>query len=590
MKRLRVFNTTGICVLFLVFSSLDTNAAAINFLGQLDAVQVDNSGGIYSGIPIGTNFSGFSGDATAKGKDVYSGVDQLNSVQSPATATPVISGKFSGTWYDPTHDGEGYLIEILDGNSAVVYWFTYDKNGDQVWIFGVGAITGNTISITDALITNGGVFGPGFNPASVVRNTWGSLSFTFSDCNNAVVNYDGPPEFGSGILILQRLTSIAGLSCDQAPQVENQDAGFGRITGLWYDPTHDGEGYLIEILDENRALIYWFTYDSNGNQAWIIGVGTVNGRTITIESSIFTIGGVFGPDFDPNSVERLEWGRITFGFASCSLGTVRYESSAGFGSGTLELIRLTSIDDYICNILPNIDSTFDAKPMLSVVATSLDFGEVLIGNSRDLSFTVTNDGDATLTGSSAVSPPFSIFSEDSFSLAVGESQLVTIRFSPTSMGSFNGSVSISSNGGSASVSLFGIGDNNGCVDVSGNWRASETVTVTCVANGENETAMESGIGTVFIDQNGCDISYTPPMTNTPRTGTLDGNKIELSGSFVIPLISDVTFNNNIVLVKGLVEGNQIILNGTGNADGRGGGISFSCNGNSSATLTKLNSN
>ena len=41
-----------------------------------------------------------------------------------------------------------------------------------------------------------------------------------------------------------------------------------RYSGSWFDPTHDGEGYVVEVLDDNRATVYWFTYDSEGNERW----------------------------------------------------------------------------------------------------------------------------------------------------------------------------------------------------------------------------------------------------------------------------------------------------------------------------------
>ena len=66
-----------------------------------------------------------------------------------------------------------------------------------------------------------------------------------------------------------------------------------------------------------------------------------------------------------------------------------------------------------------------------------------------------------LTGTVSTSAPFSILSGVAFSLNAGESQMVTVRFSPTSPGAFNGSASIMSNGGTASVSLSGMGLSRG---------------------------------------------------------------------------------------------------------------------------------
>lgn len=67
-----VFWTTLVC------SQLASNAsaAAINFTGQLDVVQINN-GGIYSATPLGTTFTGVIDDVTAAG-DIDDGTTQLS--------------------------------------------------------------------------------------------------------------------------------------------------------------------------------------------------------------------------------------------------------------------------------------------------------------------------------------------------------------------------------------------------------------------------------------------------------------------------------------------------------------------------------
>ena len=39
---------------------------------------------------------------------------------------------------DPANDGEGFLIEILAGGRAVMYWFTFDEDGEQAWYLAAG--------------------------------------------------------------------------------------------------------------------------------------------------------------------------------------------------------------------------------------------------------------------------------------------------------------------------------------------------------------------------------------------------------------------------------------------------------------------
>ncbi|HFD11335.1 MAG TPA: hypothetical protein ENJ32_02530 [Crenotrichaceae bacterium] len=232
-----------------------------------------------------------------------------------------------------------------------VTWYTYEQTGQQAWIVGIGTITGNTITVTEAINTHGGIFGSAFNPADVVRETWDTIVMTFNACNNATVNYTGPALFGSGTLNLQRLASISGLDCNQGAST-SESTSLAKISGSWYDPSHNGEGYVIQILENNQAIVYWYTYDQSGNQTWITGIGQVQGHKIIVDDTIFTEGGIFGSGFNPDSVLRKDWGSISFDFSSCNTGVASYQSTAGFGSGQLNLVRLTSIEDYRCETLP----------------------------------------------------------------------------------------------------------------------------------------------------------------------------------------------------------------------------------------------
>jgi hypothetical protein len=47
----------------------------------------------------------------------------------------------------------------------------------------------------------------------------------------------------------------------------------GRLSGSWYDPTHSGEGYVLEVLADQRALVYWFSFDGQGQRRWFFGTG-----------------------------------------------------------------------------------------------------------------------------------------------------------------------------------------------------------------------------------------------------------------------------------------------------------------------------
>jgi Tol biopolymer transport system component len=95
--------------------------------------------------------------------------------------------------------------------------------------------------------------------------------------------------------------------------------------------------------------------------------------------------------------------------------------------------------------------------VLAVSPSALDFSGVNVGSSKDLSFTVQNTGGGTLTGSASTSAPFSIVGANSFNLAANQSTDITVRFSPTSEATFNGNANFTSNGGSISPTVMGIG-------------------------------------------------------------------------------------------------------------------------------------
>ena len=97
-----------------------------------------------------------------------------------------------------------------------------------------------------------------------------------------------------------------------------------------------------------------------------------------------------------------------------------------------------------------------ATPSISVSPSSLDFGGVNVGASANRTITVQNVGGGVLTGNATTNDPFVIVSGGSYSLSAGQSQTVTVRFSPASAGIFEGNVSFSGGDGT-SATLTGIG-------------------------------------------------------------------------------------------------------------------------------------
>ena len=250
----------------------------------------------------------------------------------------------SSSWFDPTHDGEGFILEMLANNGAVLYWFTFDENGEQDWYVAFGEVLGNRIVFPSLVRVSGGEFGPGFDPSKITEDVVGSASFIWTGCDQGDMSYQIGNQHGRMQIV--RITRLMGLDCETPLVATIREEAF--LSGSWFDPTHAGEGYILEVLEDSRVVVYWFSYGPDGNRRWFFGLGEIREDKLVFDNMLTSSGGIFGPDFDPQTVETKPWGSLELNL-TCEGGTATYSSiEEGFGSGTLNVTRLTNIDTLPC--------------------------------------------------------------------------------------------------------------------------------------------------------------------------------------------------------------------------------------------------
>ena len=140
-------------------------------------------------------------------------------IEVPLTATSVEPGTafgfgdyMSASFYDPLHQGEGYLIEVLSGGAVLIYWFSYDETGAQRWFVGLGQADADGFYVAELYVSEGGIFGPQFKPEEVLYTLVGSLWISFDSCGFGIASYLVDGRYGTQQI--QRLTQLAGLSCE----------------------------------------------------------------------------------------------------------------------------------------------------------------------------------------------------------------------------------------------------------------------------------------------------------------------------------------------------------------------------------------
>ena len=123
-------------------------------------------------------------------------------------------------------------------------------------------------------------------------------------------------------------------------------------------------------------------------------------------------------------------------------------------------------------------------------------------------------------------------------------------------------------------------------DISGLWYFTNTGTITISGGGQSDTQDINGTGTLNINQDGQNVSWVEPSTNTLRSGTFNGTNIQVSGDFIVPLAEGVVIIENLYEAEGTIsqDGNTINLNGNGTAKFIYEGVTFSVEGNDEAVF------
>lgn len=137
-------------------------------------------------------------------------------------------------------------------------------------------------------------------------------------------------------------------------------------------------------------------------------------------------------------------------------GEVVASRIVGLSAGTTYFARVTAVDATGNESACSTSASGMAQVDFSVTpTTSTSFGSITVGSTADRAFTVQNTSLVSLSGSVSVGAPFTILSGGAFSLAPGASHTATVRFAPTTVGSFAGNVNVTAGSDTLSRAVSG---------------------------------------------------------------------------------------------------------------------------------------
>jgi hypothetical protein len=277
------------------------------------------------------------------------------------------NGRLTQSWYDPERGGEGVLTEfgVFNGQpSLFAAWYTY-LDGRQQWMStNLQGFTPGATQIEATLFTTTGAdFGASFDTNEVTTTRWGTVQIDLPACDQMLWRYESDDASQVGELsLIPALADLLGLpGCRQTETAAAKVLQFGNglgaeMGGTWWNPARSGEGILLDIEVRGgrpTAFFSWFTY-AGGVQQWLVGSVALEdlSNDLTDIPLVVTIGGQFGPGFDPTQVESIDWGLATMSFSSCNDAELQYNGQFPDGepvTGSISLVRFTEgLQDFQC--------------------------------------------------------------------------------------------------------------------------------------------------------------------------------------------------------------------------------------------------
>ncbi|MGJ8662764.1 MAG: choice-of-anchor B family protein [Marinicella sp.] len=143
--------------------------------------------------------------------DINRGVFIVKPQLEPVTQ---IEQHHSGLWYNADQTGHGLSIDILENNQIVIFWYTYDNDGNQLWLLGAGSYEGGQATLT-VTTTKNAFFPPGFVANDVETTDWGTFEISFNGCSEAEFKWfpNEEVDYTAGSMLMTHLAQNAGLAC-----------------------------------------------------------------------------------------------------------------------------------------------------------------------------------------------------------------------------------------------------------------------------------------------------------------------------------------------------------------------------------------
>ena len=165
----------------------------------------------------------------------------------------------TGQWFNPARNGEGFFIEIINTGGVQqvgIAMFTFDDNGNQLWLVGNIAIDADDEVVQIPVSKfDGPTWGPDYDPGDLNTTPFGHITVRFPTCDSALFQVTPTVDLSSGSYSMVRATDIEGIECIDPPP--DQEAG------RW-----SGDGVCLNVAQDGMTITPDGSSCANGASAW----------------------------------------------------------------------------------------------------------------------------------------------------------------------------------------------------------------------------------------------------------------------------------------------------------------------------------
>ncbi|HZZ91750.1 MAG TPA: YncE family protein [Usitatibacter sp.] len=246
-----------------------------------------------------------------------------------ATVGPVPPAAFNvqGLWWrSPAGSESGWGVNLTQqGSTLFATWFTYDAQGNGLWLVMSSGAATSTNSYSGTLYQTAG---PAFNaapfdPAKVTRTPVGTATFTFTDEFNGTFAYTV-----NGVSDSKPITRQVYDSRLPVCTLGGTTTAAPNYQALWWaSPAGSESGWGLNITHQGDTLFAtWFTYGPDGKGMWLVGSNLARtGNGVYAGTLYRTVGPPWNANpWNPAMVATSPVGNATLTFTDASTATFAY--------------------------------------------------------------------------------------------------------------------------------------------------------------------------------------------------------------------------------------------------------------------------